>query len=328
MNKLITFLAAAVMSVAVIGGHVSATHVKTGTGMSVYDMAEPMLYDQEIHVVIAEGENALDLYKFVAKATGTYELENKIIKGDYYTTGIAVLDEDYHMVMLKNGYFDFVENKTYYIWAGEQENCSACEFYFKFSHYSGDGNPYKDTWRFIDGYWHYCNEAGINVTGWAQYRGGWYYFDDKGRMMTGWQLISGKWYYLNPDNGAMFSDWQKIGGKWYYFNKSGVMQTGWQKIGNKWYFFNNSGAMVTGWQQISKKWYYFKPSGEMVTDWQSIGGKWYYFETSGAMKTGWLQQGSKWYYLKASGEMATGTVTIDGRKNVFDNNGVWKGYAA
>lgn len=327
MKKLTALVAAAVMSVAVIGGHVSATHVDPYSDLDFANLAEPLLYDQQVHVLICEGEKAQDLYIFVPKATGLYYIVYDMLGYKGYDTGVMVFDENFSLVHRINDYYDLTEGKVYYFSAGNDDD-SACEFFFKIGRYSGDGNPYKSTWRQIDGYWHYCNDDGVNVTGWEQYRGGWYYFDDKGRMMTGWQLISGKWYYLNPDNGAMFSDWQKIGGKWYYFNKSGVMQTGWQKIGNKWYFFNNSGAMVTGWQQISKKWYYFKPSGEMVTDWQSIGGKWYYFETSGAMKTGWLQQGSKWYYLKASGEMATGTVTIDGRKNVFDNNGVWKGYAA
>ena len=122
-------------------------------------------------------------------------------------------------------------------------------------------------------------------------------------ITTGWVTENGRQYFVQAD-GTKKTGWLQEGSTWYYLNSSGAMQTGWAKVGGAWYYLNSSGAMKTGWAKVS--------------------GVWYYLNSSGAMKTGWLQEGSNWYYLKSSGAMATGQLTINGKSESFDSNGVWR----
>ena len=163
--------------------------------------------------------------------------------------------------------------------------------------------------------------------GWFGENGKWYFFGKDGAKQTGWVKTGGAWYYMNSA-GVMQTGWVSLGGKWYYLDVSGAMQTGWEKVGGSWYYMNASGAMQTGWASIGGKWYYLQPSGAMATSWTKVGGSWYYMNSGGVMHTGWLQLGSNWYYLKSSGSMVTGNYTIAGKVNVFDGNGVWRGYAS
>ncbi len=349
MNKFKALLAAALMTVAAIGGQVSAKIIDPyDPDLMIYDYDEELHSNQIISVSLKEGERLCDTCTFTAEYTGTYYLQ-------IYQTGgtgkasVHVQDNYFHSLKVMENFNDSIELEAgkLYIVTGFTDQYKSCDFKFRFVNYKSDDNPFVPGWKEIDGNWYFHDDNGEFVkNGWAQYRGGWYHFDSEGRMQKRWLELSGSWYYLNPDNGAMISGWEKIGGKWYFFNSSGIMQKGWQKIankwyyfntkgdmvtgwkqlGNKWYYFNTDGSMATGWKQISNKWYYFKSSGEMVTGWFQTGGKWYYFEYSGAMKTGWLKQGNDWYYLKPSGEMATGKVKIDGKMNLFSDSGVWKGY--
>ena len=103
-----------------------------------------------------------------------------------------------------------------------------------------------------------------------------------------------------------------------------VITTGWVTENGRQYFVQADGTKKTGWLQEGSTWYYLNSSGAMQTGWAKVGGAWYYLNSSGAMKTGWLQEGSNWYYLKSSGAMATGQLTINGKSESFDSNGVWR----
>ena len=118
---------------------------------------------------------------------------------------------------------------------------------------------------------------------------------------AGWKKDSKGWWYAYSDGSYAKNAWVKDGGKWYYFDGSGYMVKGWKKIDGKWYYFAG-GAMVTGWKKLSGKWYYFA-GGAMVTSWKKISGKWRYFDDDGIMKTG--------------------THTINGKKYIFNSEGIW-----
>lgn len=140
---------------------------------------------------------------------------------------------------------------------------------------------------------------------------------------NGWEKVNNEWYYY--DNGVLVKNgWRNSNGKWYLFDAHSKMLTGWQTKGGKWYYFLADGAMHVGWSLIDGKWYYFNQEGIMTEGWKKIGDKWYYMEKSGAMRQGWFKDKSnKWYYLSVpDGEMVTGTKSIDGKKYIFDNNGV------
>lgn len=140
---------------------------------------------------------------------------------------------------------------------------------------------------------------------------------------NGWEKSGNEWYYY--DNGVLAKNgWRSINGKWYLFDAHSKMLTGWQTKDNKWYYFTPDGAMHTGWSLIKGKWYLFDKDGAMVEGWRQSGEKWYYFDADGSMKQGWFKdKTNKWYYLSVpDGEMVTGTKSIDGKKYIFDNNGV------
>lgn len=110
---------------------------------------------------------------------------------------------------------------------------------------------------------------------------------------------------------------------------------------------------ITGWKEIGENLYYFKSTGEAVTKSTVIGGIRYKFSSKGICKgkyTGWTNSGGKkfyyydgikakgwfwspevnqpneWFYFnEKSGALTTSTVTIDGKKYEFSENGVWKG---
>ena len=209
---------------------------------------------------------------------------------------------------------------------------------------SGETEVLKTGWQKIDGQWSYFNEAGIMQTDWQFIGSEWYYFDDDGIMQSGWQEISRIWYYF--DGGAMVTGWKQMGGNWYYFGRDGAMTTGWKFMSSKWYYFNTNGSMTSGWKKIGEKWYYFNADGSMVTGWKQIGSKWYFFKNAGAMaanewcggywlngdgtwtykyKASWKQNSRGWWYGDTSGWYAKNTtVTIDGKKYVFDASGYLK----
>ena len=105
---------------------------------------------------------------------------------------------------------------------------------------------------------------------------------------------------------------------------------GWvEEEGDTWYYYYK-GKMTTGWLAYGPVWYYFNEDGVMRTGFLYYGGKYYYFDTAktnyGRMVVNkWIQDSGKWYYFDGNGYMVTGEYTINGEKNLFDENGVWQG---
>ena len=75
---------------------------------------------------------------------------------------------------------------------------------------------------------------------------------------------------------------------------------------------------------------YYYENGTPKTGWvQRIewGQPFWFYYRDGLCVTGWLEQNGKLYYLNGYGRMVTGIVDIDGKRHIFDNNGVWQSSA-
>ena len=182
-------------------------------------------------------------------------------------------------------------------------------------------------WKCDGANWYYFFPGGQRAVGWKQINGDWFYFNNKGVMCNGWA----GWYYLDETGELVENDWiqERFDDKWYYADQDGKAVTGWKEIDGNWYYFGEDGAMVSDkWLQYGNDWYYQKEDGAMATGWTQAGdeGNWYYFSDGGEMKKGWVQDGNTWYYMGEDGTMVTGTQTIDGRVNIFDENGAWVAY--
>ena len=178
--------------------------------------------------------------------------------------------------------------------------------------------------------------AGYALKGFFHYGDNYYYAKDDYHLVTNVFVdVSEK---LKDETGQEETKEAKKGRR--YFGKNGLMQKGLSEVNGKTYYFSREageiGVMKTAcWIQVSGKWYYFDGSGAMVTGWRSVGGSWYYFRNSGAMATGWFedqeaeaklpadQKRAIWYWFDDNGAMATGWKEIDGRWEMFADNGEW-----
>lgn len=151
------------------------------------------------------------------------------------------------------------------------------------------------------------------------------YFKKLGKLeVTGSESGDGDCVYWYEDDAARGSvGWaQYDNGNWAYGMADGTLAVGWLKIDGEWYWFETNGIMGTYWQWIDDGWYYFASDGAMRTGWEKIGGLWYYFDDSGVKLVGWVEVDGKWYYLDEAGVMVSDkTITIDGEKYTFDENG-------
>ena len=224
--------------------------------------------------------------------------------------------------------------------------------------YVVNGEPIKDDWKKIDGYWYYFDWDGAMYsdrelskydysTGTSTY----YYFGSDGHMQTGWFRKNGDtttWYHAKSNgvlsygfetidnytyyfewNGRMIADYtysvydSSTGtSKYYYFDKSGHMQTGWfRKDGDTttWYHAKASGELSSGWEKISGYYYYFGYGGRMYCD-ETFGvdDNEYRVDKSGHMVTGWYEESGSKYYYKSSGAAVNGPYTVDGTRYYFN----------
>ncbi len=111
-----------------------------------------------------------------------------------------------------------------------------------------NGEFITNTWKHLDGAWHYFGYDGFMYKNWQMIDGGYYYFNTSGHMQVGWVQYEKEWYYLNPSTGAMQSGWIVDNGRWYYLSPStGAMETGWILINNQWHYLDGSqgGALAT-----------------------------------------------------------------------------------
>ena len=90
-----------------------------------------------------------------------------------------------------------------------------------------------------------------------------------------------------------------------------------------------SGSASSGvWNRVTYRWQYLINGVPFDRGWMKLGEAWYYFDTDGFMHTGWLTDtDGKSYYLESvvgtgQGQMVTGERSINGRKYIFDEDGV------
>ena len=151
-------------------------------------------------------------------------------------------------------------------------------------------------------------------------------------------------YYLKEDGSYARNQWLLIKGKWYHFRKYGELDT------NKWigsYYVKEDGMMAENefiYDSNYKETYYLQEGGSYARNqWLLIKGKRYHFRKYGELDTNkWIgsyyvkEDGmmaeNEWiydknyggkFYLQADGVYARNIVTIDGKKQAFQENGLW-----
>lgn len=185
-------------------------------------------------------------------------------------------------------------------------------------------------WENINGKLHYVTKDGIiEEEGWFKEKDenpdadneNEYYLDENHAAVTGWNKIGGQWYYFN-EAGVKQTGWQLINYEWYHLDKNGIMEKGWIKDDGAKYYLSDAGTMVVGKKYIDDKWYLFANDGKLQTGFYTYKGKDYYSDKDGVMVTNqWIKTKNYQYYAKADSSIATGNIIIDGKLQVFDNNG-------
>ena len=128
----------------------------------------------------------------------------------------------------------------------------------------------------------------------------------------GWnnERPEGVGYY--KDN-KLLTGWQTINGKKYHFDSNGVVESGVKTIDGSLYYLGevnidwttkkdsnekNSTGLIT-----EKTWkgnivkYYVSEDLKMATGWVTIEGRKCLFDKDGLMKSGWIMSGGEWYYM-------------------------------
>lgn len=197
-------------------------------------------------------------------------------------------------------------------------------------------------WTKLDQIWYYVAPSGkISQDKWEKINGSWYYFDKDGGMLS---ATTFKGYLFNQSGAMAENNWVKIKDTWFYANGSGrYVQENWQKIQGSWYSFDQNGGM------LADKWkesYYLKTSGAMAEkEWifDKTYKSWFYLKANGTyaalewigayyLKSGGYMAKNEWiyddyykarYYLDDSGHYVSGTYKIDGKDQLFQNDGKW-----
>ena len=255
-----------------------------------------------------------------------YSEDGKLYTSGFYRIGNEKYGFDYHGVMLKG-------NGTYWF---DNEPC-----------------------RYL------TNDSGViqESNGWVKYDGNWYYWKDGDTINEGIHTIDGKDYYfeygvlrigrikdypedgdhndyklyITDASGALLSKsgWNLYNGSWYYMSKDGyALRDQVVEDGNKMYYVDSNGKMKIGDFYEGGYRYHTDSNGVILKNsWYLDGYDWYYAKADGtAMKNDWLKgSGNVWYYMDSHGAMAKGTCWVggeNGRYNLFDDNGIWKGELA
>lgn len=182
----------------------------------------------------------------------------------------------------------------------------------------------KDTWRTINGNYHYYKDFVLQKNTWINDGKNNYYMDKDAKIYKGWLENNKSKYYLDENTGIMSNSWKKISDKWYYFGIDGIMKTGWINDTGVWYFLDNYGIMSTGWLTQGNKKYFLNNSGAMVKGFNKIDNNSYFFDESGEMKSGWINTDSNWYYASKDGIIQTGIIELSGVKYYLEENGRMK----
>lgn len=203
-------------------------------------------------------------------------------------------------------------------------------------------------WQIVDGKRCFFNKKkGYQVYNqWIEDNGDKYFVGEDGTVKKmEFVKVNGKTYYVKAD-GKMAKDWFKVEDSWYFFNEDGSMAISmWKKNKEKWHYLKEDGKSAIEWFAVDGKWYYFKdPTAELQTGWFRADGSWYCTNLDGSMKIGWAEASDGWcylddntgkmkknewatvdgnkYYFNVNGIMVTGSRYINGKKYVFDSEGI------
>ena len=199
-------------------------------------------------------------------------------------------------------------------------------------------------WSYQGGKWYYALSGGKVFRGdWKKIGGVWYAFHDNGVMYSHeWNDIyflkdSGEmadnewvfdrnynsWFYIKPGGVYASREWKGD----YYLKAGGYMAQSefiYDPNYKATYYLKEDGSYARNqWLLIKGKWYHFRKYGELDTN-KWIGS--YYVKEDGMMaENEWIYDknyGGK-FYLQADGVYARNIVTIDGKKQAFQENGLW-----
>lgn len=164
--------------------------------------------------------------------------------------------------------------------------------------------------------------------GWAKKDNGEWAYCEFGMAVNGWKAIDGLQYFF--ENNEMVHDWwlDQSTGAWYFFN-GGVMQRSNITINGINCKFDKYGV----WKGYSSRWvwennnYYYKDEwNQNAVGWKAIEGLQYKFNADGTMIRDWyLDTKTETWYFFNGGVMQTKNMIINGKLNIFDQYGIWRG---
>ena len=204
--------------------------------------------------------------------------------------------------------------------------------YINGKNYRFDHNGNMVTGMYIDdsGYKYYYNADGTAAGGLIEYNGKLYYADisQEGRITSN-QIIYANGKLYSTDVYGVCTQVEGTGwicGTYYIMNGKACL--GWKYINENWYYFDldNASKYSNTIRTINEVDYSFDSTGALETGWiKNSDGGYYFANSSGALiKDKWMQLSDTWYYFKDK-LMATGLIQIDGKNQLFNNNGAWIG---
>lgn len=191
-----------------------------------------------------------------------------------------------------------------------------------------DGYFVEETkWIRQDDRWYYIKSGYMAMNQWQKDSKGWMYLGPNGTPVTNtWQKDSHGWCYLGEDGYMVTKDWAKDSKGWCWIGSDGHMveQTKWLKTDGYWYHITNGYRDQSKWIKDSKGWCYLGADGRMLTNgWAKDSKGWCWIGPEGHMleETMLVEYKGDTYYI-VDGYMQTNcTVTINGVKYTFDENG-------
>ena len=185
------------------------------------------------------------------------------------------------------------------------------------------GKVFRGDWKKISGVWYAFHNDGVMYSHeWS----GSYFLKDSGAMADNEWVFDrnyNSWFYIKPGGGYASREWKGD----YYLKAGGYMAQSefiYDPNYKATYYLKEDGSYARNqWLLIKGKWYHFRKYGELDTN-KWIGS--YYVKEDGMMaENEWIYDknyGGK-FYLQADGVYARNIVTIDGKKQAFQENGLW-----
>ena len=290
--------------------------------------------------IMAKGTFSVDDKYYLTNESGSI-VEN--VKGWYRQKSYNVyswyyFDSNSNLLVDK---FLELGNKTYYLASDGRMSTGLFDVY---------GNYSDNIWTNKK---YYADDNGViyNKKGWLSIGLSKYYQGDNLYLLTNeWLNLDGNKYYFDYQ-GVMCVGVHKIYennvSKVCYFDSNGVLKNelasfvGWKKFEGEWYYsdgenydftgevdgyFVSNGKRVTNGVYVTNddRLYYLDCNGNKLYGFVSnrYGTKLYLDPTTGIGVTGWAKLNNQWYYYK-NGYMCVGFVNINGKPNLFKENGVW-----